>query len=125
MTFRPRMRAVTLGLLGLAPIGLAPMAAVAQTDPRVGLAGGHYVEASSAISNLELVAHKDRPQGFFNPTNPGDFGVINSDLAFSGKYVFQGNFHGIQIWDITDITNPVLTTTLVCPGGQGDPSIYG
>ncbi|HWZ57537.1 MAG TPA: hypothetical protein VNW46_01075, partial [Gemmatimonadaceae bacterium] len=123
MTLRRRSLAIAVGLLGLAPVAGAQTGPSA--DPRVGLTGGHWVEASSAISNLELVAHQDRPQGFFNPANPGDFGVINSDLAFSGKYVFQGNFHGIQIWDISDIKNPVLTTTLVCPGGQGDPSIYG
>jgi hypothetical protein len=129
--FRSRRLSPTLGftaaLLAAGPVAVT--AAHAQSggssDPRVGLAGGHYVEASSAISNLELVAHKDRPKGFFNAADPGDFGVINSDLAFRGNYVFQGNFHGIQIWDITDIRNPVLTTTIVCPGGQGDPSILG
>ena len=78
-----RSLALALGIVGTAPMAAAQSAST--TDPRVGLAGGHYVEASSAISNLELVAHKDRPQGFFNPGNPGDFGVINSDLAFSGN----------------------------------------
>jgi hypothetical protein len=122
MTLRTNTLGVAVGLLSLAPLARAQTAPA--TDPRVGLPGGHWVEASSAISNLELVSHMDRPKGFFNPADPGDFGVINSDLAFSGKYVFQGNFHGIQIWDISDIKSPVLTTTLVCPGGQGDPSIY-
>jgi hypothetical protein len=97
----------------------------AQTDPRVGLAGGHYVEAADASSNMQLIAHKDRPQPFFNPGDPGDFYVINSDLAFRDNLVFQGNFYGIQIWDVADIRNPVLKTSLVCPGGQGDPSVYG
>ncbi len=97
----------------------------AQTDPRVGLAGGHYVEAADASSNMQLIAHKDRPKPFFNPNDPGDFYVINSDLAFHENLVFQGNFYGIQIWDVADIRNPVLKTSLVCPGGQGDPSVYG
>jgi hypothetical protein len=95
------------------------------SDPRVGLPGGHWVEAGSAISNLELVAHRDRPKGFSNPGDPGDFDYANSDFAFSGNYVFQGNFHGVQIWDVKDARNPTLTTTIVCPGGQGDPSVYG
>jgi hypothetical protein len=30
------------------------------SDPRVGLAGGHWVNAGEAISNLNFVAHKDR-----------------------------------------------------------------
>jgi hypothetical protein len=105
-------------------IGFAGVAG-AQTDPRVGLAGGHYVEAADASSNMQLIAHKDRPQPFFNPGDPGDFYVINSDLAFRDNLVFQGNFYGIQIWDVADIRNPVLKTSLVCPGGQGDPSVYG
>jgi hypothetical protein len=105
-------------------LGLASVAG-AQTDPRVGLAGGHYVEAASASSNLDLIAHVDRPEPFFNPNDLGDFFVINSDLAFRDNLVFQGNFYGIQIWDVSDIRNPVLKTKLVCPGGQGDPSVYG
>ena len=105
-------------------LGVASVAG-AQTDPRVGLAPGHYVEAASANSNLDLVAHVDRPEPFFNPGDPGDFFVINSDLAFRDNLVFQGNFYGIQIWDVSDIRHPVLKTKLVCPGGQGDPSVYG
>jgi hypothetical protein len=105
-------------------MGIASVAG-AQTDPRVGLAGGHYVEAADASSNMQLIAHKDRPKPFFNPNDPGDFYVINSDLAFHENLVFQGNFYGIQIWDVADIRNPVLKTSLVCPGGQGDPSVYG
>ena len=118
-----RLLAVAMGVLTYASIAGAQTADA--NDPRVGLAGGHWVEAGSAISNLELVTHVDRPPGFFNPNDMGDFGVINSDLAFNGNYVFQGNFHGIQIWDVSDIRDPVLKVTLVCPGGQGDPSIYG
>ncbi len=96
-----RLLAVAMGVLTYASIAGAQTADA--NDPRVGLAGGHWVEAGSAISNLELVTHVDRPPGFFNPNDMGDFGVINSDLAFNGNYVFQGNFHGIQIWDVSDI----------------------
>jgi hypothetical protein len=99
------------------PVGASP-------DPRVGLPGGHWVDAAMAISNLTLVAHHDRPEGFINPANLGDFAFINSDLAFSGHFVFQGNFHGIQIWDVSNPRAPTLRDTIVCPGGQGDPSVY-
>jgi LVIVD repeat len=95
-------------------------------DPRVGLGGGHWVEAAAAISNLVLVAHRDRPPEFVNATGSGSWwAYINSDLAFSGHTVFQGNFHGIQIWDVSNPSEPTLRTTIVCPGGQGDPSVYG
>ena len=129
MTWRPRTGgAAVLFNTALLALGVlaAPVGARAQSaDPRVGLAGGHWVEAAEAISNLTMVSHTARPAGFVNPANLGDFAVANSDLAFSGHYVFQGNFNGIQIWDATDIHHLTLVTTVVCPGGQGDPSVYG
>jgi hypothetical protein len=30
-----------------------------------------------------------------------------------------------QIYDISDQDNPVLSSSFVCTGGQGDPSVYG
>ncbi len=124
------LRVRTLSLLFAVVAGAGSVVAQAQTaavtdDPRVGLAGGHWVEAGDAIENLVVDAHRERPAGFINPANLGDFAFINSDLAFQGHFVFQGNFHGIQIWDVADPHAPTLRTTIVCPGGQGDPSVYG
>jgi hypothetical protein len=48
----------------------------------------------------------------------------NSDFAFQGNHLFQGNFYGISIYDISDPAKTNLLTTLVCPGGQGDVSVY-
>ncbi|MGB9404971.1 MAG: hypothetical protein WCA98_15660, partial [Candidatus Acidiferrales bacterium] len=48
----------------------------------------------------------------------------NSDLAFEGNHLFQGNFYGISIYDISDPARAALLTSLVCPGGQGDVSVY-
>jgi hypothetical protein len=48
----------------------------------------------------------------------------NSDLAFEGNYLFQGNFYGVNIFDISHPANATLLTSLVCPGGQGDVSAY-
>jgi len=111
----------------IAPVVLLSMAtaAVAQgTDPRVGLRAG-WNDAGQAAKNLELVAHVDRSAGFVNPADLGNFGLINSDLAFKGNLVFQGSFHGFQVWDVSNVSSPKLRTSFVCPGGQGDPSIYG
>lgn len=49
----------------------------------------------------------------------------NSDFAFAGKYLFQGNFYGVNIYDIANPAKASLVTSLVCPGGQGDVSVYG
>ena len=48
----------------------------------------------------------------------------NSDLAFSGKHLFQGNFYGVSIYDISIPKQTKLVTSMVCPGGQGDISVY-
>jgi hypothetical protein len=48
----------------------------------------------------------------------------NSDLAFRGKYLFQGNFYGVNIFDISNPAKTKLVTSMVCPGGQGDVSVY-
>jgi hypothetical protein len=48
----------------------------------------------------------------------------NSDLAFQGHYLFQGNFYGINIFDISNPSKPAAVTSMVCPGGQGDVSVY-
>jgi LVIVD repeat-containing protein len=93
-------------------------------DPRLALRGGLH-DAGEAASNLELIGHHARPDGFFNSTNPGDFAFLNGDVAFKDNYLFQGGFNGIQIWDISNPKSPTLRTTFVCPGGQGDLSVYG
>ena len=48
----------------------------------------------------------------------------NSDLAFQGDHLFQGNFYGVSIYDISDPAKARLLTSMVCPGGQGDVSVY-
>lgn len=53
-----------------------------------------------------------------------DVGFDNTDLAFQGNYLFQGNYHGIAIFDIAEPSNPKLLTAVLCPGGQGDVSVY-
>ena len=61
---------------------------------------------------------------FINESSPGDRRLVNSDLAFSGNYVFQGNYSGWQVWDISNPSRPRLETSFVCPGSQSDVSVY-
>ncbi len=93
-------------------------------DPRIGLSPG-WTDAGTAISGMEHLASMGKPGGFFNPEDSGDGRFNNTDLAFSGNLMFQGNYHGFQIFDISNPANPVLRTSVVCPGGQGDISVYG
>ncbi len=94
-----------------------------QADPRVGLSAG-WLDAGEAASNVELLANRNRPEGFFNPANPVDGDFSNTDLAFSGNHVFVGNYHGFTVYDISDPRSPRLRTSVVCPGGQGDISVH-
>jgi len=48
----------------------------------------------------------------------------NSDLAFQGNHLFQGNFYGMNIYDISNPAKATIVTSMVCPGGQGDVSVY-
>jgi hypothetical protein len=48
----------------------------------------------------------------------------NSDLAFQGNHLFQGNFYGVNIYDISNPAKAQLLTSMICPGGQGDVSVY-
>jgi hypothetical protein len=52
-------------------------------------------------------------------------GSTNSDLAFSGNHLFVGNYNGINTYDIDNPKETKLRTSLLCPGGQGDVSVYG
>jgi hypothetical protein len=102
--------------------GAAPDAPV--PDRRVGLKGGWY-DAEQAAWNLRLVSTTKPSPSFATPTNPADPRLTNSDLAFQGSLVFQGNYSGWQVWDATDVRKPKLRTEFVCPGSQSDVTVYG
>jgi hypothetical protein len=117
--------AMVLALAGLlAPAALAQQQLPTMNDPRAALAPG-LENPGVAQQGMELLAHRNKPEGFFNPTNPGSSAFWNSDMAFQGNHAFVGNFNGFNIYDISNPANPTLTTSVVCPGGQGDLSVYG
>jgi hypothetical protein len=121
-------------------------------DPRFKLTPGMYDagEASMGMKHLLLLKKPDAFQlGATDPDDPkvartlGQLGMggaskmpkelqiviaqlafANSDLAFQGNHLFQGNFYGVNIYDISNPAEAALVTSLVCPGGQGDVSVY-
>lgn len=121
-------------------------------DPRYKLTPGLYDagEASMGMKHLLLLKKPDAFQlGVTDPNDPkvqktlGQLGMgnaakmpkslqmaiaelafANSDFAFQGSHLFQGNFYGVNIFDISDPAKTALLTSLVCPGGQGDVSVY-
>ena len=121
-------------------------------DPRAKLAPGLYDagEAAKGIKHLVLVKKPDAFQlGASDPDDPkakamltklgmsntgkmpkniqmifAQLAFANSDLAFQGNHLFLGNFYGVSIYDIADPAKAKLVTSMVCPGGQGDVSVY-
>jgi hypothetical protein len=59
------------------------------------------------------------------PPRPGGLDFANSDIAFSGTHMVVGNFNGFNAYDIESPKSPRAIASVVCPGGQGDVSIYG
>jgi hypothetical protein len=111
-------------------------------DPRIGLKPGLY-DAGQAAFGMELTITLPKPPGFApvepDPNAPvpkegspearaaaaARYGSTNSDLAFSGNHLFVGNYNGINFYDIDNPKQIKLRTSLLCPGGQGDVSVYG
>jgi len=124
------------------------------TDPRANLKPG-FRDAQVASWNLDLVATLPKPDGFFDPAAPAGpisapepppgaapqrqerdpdaappaqqpgAGFTNSDLAFYGNHLVAGNYHGFNTYNIERADRPRLVASVVCPGGQGDVSIWG
>ena len=122
-------------------------------DPRATLAPGIYDagEAAMGMKHVLLVKKPDAFQlGSDDPESPkvkktlGQMGFpadtskipkgpllvmaqlafANSDIAFQGNHLFQGNFYGINIYDISNPAKTSLLTPMICPGGQGDVSVF-
>jgi hypothetical protein len=122
-------------------------------DPRFKLTPGVYDagETSLGLKHLLLLKKPDAFQlGVTDPDDPkvqktigllgignvskmpkplqleiAELAFANSDLAFQGNHLFQGNFYGVSIYDISKPASAALLTSLVCPGGQGDVSVHG
>ena len=114
---------VVLSVAGCASSKLNVSTTAPSPDPRVGLRAG-WMDAAQAAWNIQLVSTTQPSPDFINRSTPGDFNYINSDISFTGPYVIQGNFAGIQVWDITDPKTPRLQKAFVCPGSQSDVSVY-
>jgi hypothetical protein len=53
------------------------------------------------------------------------FSFANTDMAFAGDVLVAGSYHGFNIYRLQENGIPVLMSSVVCPGGQGDVSIVG
>src|SRR5581483_8292328 len=120
-------------------------------DPRAKLKPGFFDagETAMGLKHIQLLQKPDAFRLDFDPNNPkvqktlslmgisdtskmpkpmqlviSQLAFANSDLAFQGHYLFQGNFYGVNIYDIANPAKAQLVTSMICPGGQGDLSVY-
>ncbi len=98
-----------------APVKPIVSATAPTPDPRVGLAPGRW-DAAQAAWNIRLVSTTPPWETFL--------GVTSSDLAFTGKYVVQGNYNGFEVFDISNPVKPKIVLTYLCPASQSDVSVY-
>ncbi len=49
----------------------------------------------------------------------------NTDMAFRDNILIAGSYHGFNIYELNDDGIPMLKSSVICPGGQGDVSIVG
>jgi hypothetical protein len=149
MRTRLALGGVLAAVMGVALVQ-AQQKPAAPDDPRIGLKPGH-TDAGVAARNMELVSNLPKPPGFFDPKAPAGSvspperpegapappppdpnapppvgsGFTNSDLAFKGVHAVVGNYHGFNTYDVENARRPKLVASIVCPGGQGDVSIWG
>jgi hypothetical protein len=145
--------AICVGVASVVGLTSAQQAPPNPKDPRIGLKGG-LRDAGTAAMNMELLSNLPKPEGFFDPEAPAGSptpperapgappeptpapgtpppppprgsGFTNSDLAFFGTHAVVGNYHGFNIYDVENVRKPRLMTSVVCPGGQGDVSVWG
>ncbi len=128
----------------------AGMTGADASDPRAKLTPGMFDagEAAMGLKHLVLLKKPDVFQIPNDPTDPrvdkavsqiagdptkvppalklvlGGLAFANSDIAFQGDRLFLGNFYGVNIYDIGNPVSTRLLTSIVCPGGQGDVSVY-
>lgn len=127
MTLMSRINCSTLaGVLVIASAVITPTihaqgGTATTNDPRVGLKAG-LNDAGVAAKGMSLVSHSGKADSLSSIVG---LTFANSDLAFSGNNVIQGNFSGFIIWDVSNPTAPVIKKTVVCPTDQGDPSVWG
>jgi hypothetical protein len=66
--------------------------------------------------------HSSNMTTLFNSPNARN--LTNSDLAFFGRYAYQGDYGGFRIFDIMNPASPVLVGNMACLGAQNDITVW-
>ncbi len=78
-------------------------------------------DADSQTRNVHEMGHEIRVASFAAPEGQRR---ISSDLAFQGKFAYQGTYDGFRVINIAAPGNPKLVSEVVCNGDQGDLVVW-
>ncbi len=78
---------------------------------------------NDAATEDEAAPDEEDPED--SPARRGLLNFANTDLAFAGDVLFEGNYHGFSTYRVEVPGSPQLVSSVVCPGGQGDVSVVG
>ncbi|HUP17972.1 MAG TPA: hypothetical protein VM848_18230 [Acidimicrobiia bacterium] len=96
---------------------LLVLVAVATLVTALPASAGH--DDDPRTENLHPMGHIEEPASlFFGPP------TVHTDIAFWGKYAFQGNWLGINVRDISAPGNPRQVSFTECEGNQGDVLVW-
>ena len=106
---------VMRGMRGL--VLLAVLSTLLLALPLGSAQAGH--DDDPRTKNLHPMGHIEEPASLFH--GPPS---VHTDIAFWGKYAFQGNWQGFNIRDIRAPGNPRQVSFTVCDGNQGDVVVW-
>lgn len=125
------------------------------TDPRANLSAGLYHADEAILNLEKLASLKkpsgfydpsnpqelrfqdttsydyddpDKPKSIEEKSRNNRYPMLsfsNTDIAFRDNILIAGSYHGFNIYELDVNGIPVLKSSVICPGGQGDVSIVG
>jgi hypothetical protein len=101
-------RPFIVGVVAVAMLGLPP-------------AAGADHATRPHTQNIRALGHSPQPGSFLVPDGQR---TVNSDLAFWGSFVFNGNYDGFRIIDASEPGDPQLVSWTHCNGDQGDIAVW-
>ncbi|MGI5283805.1 LVIVD repeat-containing protein [Nonomuraea polychroma] len=104
---------------------LTPRRALILVAAVVALAGSTLPVQAADIPAPGQIVMSPNIQHVTNVPKPEVLTDIHTDMAFQGDYAYVGNYSGFSIYDIKHPKQTSLVSSVVCPGGQMDVSVYG
>lgn len=100
-----------------------PVAAQAKAEASAPAADGSEADAPAEAAGGPGRGEEESLTEFAERSPLLDF--ANTDMAFFGDVLVAGSYHGFNIYRLGADGVPSLVSSVVCPGGQGDVSVFG